>query len=112
MKRHDFLTMTTRLFVSGELINGAVRELEGDKARYLGRVLRLRPGDAIRVFNGDGPEHEAVIETITKSVVSLRIGESVEAQTESPFRIHLVQGVSRVHGSIVLRTPELGCDPS
>ena len=66
--------MTTRLFVSGELINGAEFRLEGDKARYLGRVLRLRAGDEIHVFNGDGPEHSAVLETMTKSMVSLRIG--------------------------------------
>ena len=100
----------TRLFVSGDLINGSTVELEGDRARYLGRVLRLRPADEVLVFNGDGPERSAVIETITKSKVSLRIGESYETDTESPLRVHLVQGVSRGERMdfVIQKATELG----
>ncbi len=85
-------------------------ELDGDRARYLGRVLRLRPDDEVRVFNGDGPERSAVIETITKSVVTLRIGESYDTDTESPLRIHLVQGVSRGERMdfVIQKATELG----
>ncbi|MDJ0712046.1 MAG: 16S rRNA (uracil(1498)-N(3))-methyltransferase [Woeseiaceae bacterium] len=102
--------MMTRLFVSGELINGATLELCDDKARYLGRVLRLRPGDTIRIFNGEGPEHAAIIETIARNTVLLRIGESYESQTESPFRVHLVQGVSRGERMdfVIQKATELG----
>jgi len=85
-------------------------KLEGDRARYLGRVLRLRPDDGVRVFNGDGPERSAVIETITKSVVTLRIGENCETDTESPLRVHLVQGVSRGERMdfVIQKATELG----
>ena len=102
--------MKTRLFVSDDLINGAVLTLEGDKARYLGRVLRLHAGDEIRVFNGDGPERSAVIESITKSAVKLRIGDSHETDAESPLRVHLVQGVSRGERMdfVVQKATELG----
>ncbi len=102
--------MKTRLFVSGGLINGSTIELEGDRARYLGRVLRLRPDDEVRVFNGDGPERSAVIESISKSVVSLRVGDSVDANTESPLRVHLVQGVSRGERMdfVIQKATELG----
>ncbi len=110
VKRHDFETMKTRLFVSGDLINGSTLELEGDKARYLGRVLRLRPDDEVRVFNGEGPEHCAIIETVTKSAVTLRIGESYDTDTESALRVHLVQGVSRGERMdfVIQKATELG----
>ena len=65
--------MKTRLFVSGQLINGAELLIEGDRARYLGRVLRLRVGDEITVFNGEGPEWAATIGALTKSTAALRI---------------------------------------
>jgi len=102
--------MTTRLFVSGQLINGAELLIEGDRARYLGRVLRLRVGDEITVFNGEGPEWVATIGALTKSTAALRIGERHEAGTESPLKIHLVQGISRGERMdfVVQKATELG----
>ncbi len=102
--------MKTRLFVSGDLFNGATLKLEGDKARYLGRVLRLRPGDDIRVFNGEGPEHSAVIEAISKSVVTIRVGDGHDTDTESSLRVHLVQGISRGERMdfVIQKATELG----
>ena len=102
--------MTTRLFVSAELINGTELLLEGDRARYLGRVLRLRVGDEITVFNGKGAEWSASIEGMTKNAATLRIGESREVSTESPLKIHLVQGISRGERMdfVVQKATELG----
>ncbi len=110
VKRHDFEAMKTRLFVSGNLFNGADVELDGDRARYLGRVLRLRVGDEITVFNGEGPEWPATIELMTKSTATLRIGESYEPRTESPLKIHLVQGISRGERMdyVIQKATELG----
>lgn len=87
--------MKTRLFVSGPLINGTEIELDGDRARYLGRVLRTRVGDAVSVFNGEGAEWSASITQISKTTVTLRLDDRHEAETESPLKIHLVQGISR-----------------
>ena len=108
--RHDFEDMSTRLFVSGALINGAELELDGDRARYLGKVLRVRVGDRITVFNGEGPEWPATVTRISKSAVVLELGESVEAGTESPLKIHLVQGISRGDRMdfVVQKATELG----
>ena len=108
--RHAFEDMSTRLFVSGALINGAEIELDGDQARYLGKVLRARVGDAVTVFNGEGPEWPATITRISKSSVGLELRESVEACTESPLKIHLVQGISRGERMdfVVQKAAELG----
>jgi len=102
--------MSTRLFVSGALINGAELELDGDRARYLGKVLRARIGDLLTVFNGEGPEWPATITRIGKSAVSLELGESIEPGSESPLKIHLVQGISRGERMdfVVQKATELG----
>ncbi len=102
--------MKTRLLVSQDLINGAAVVVEGDRARYLARVLRLRVGDTITVFDGSGPEWPATIENMTKNAATLVLGESREAHTESPLQIHLVQGVSRGERMdfVVQKATELG----
>jgi 16S rRNA (uracil1498-N3)-methyltransferase len=102
--------MSTRLFVSGALINGAELELEGDRARYLGKVLRARVGDLVTVFNGEGPQWPATVTRISKSSVGLELGESFEAGSESPLKIHLVQGISRGERMdvVVQKATELG----
>ena len=102
--------MSTRLFVSGALINGAEIELTGDRARYLGRVLRARVGDSLSVFNGEGPEWPARIQSMGKNRVVLELGDSIDASTESSLKIHLVQGISRGERMdfVVQKATELG----
>jgi len=102
--------MSTRLFVSGALINGAGIELHEDRARYLRKVLRARVGDRVSLFNGVGPEWPATITHISKTSVGLELGESIEAGTESPLKIHLVQGISRGERMdfVVQKATELG----
>ena len=102
--------MSTRLFVSGALINGAEIEVDGDQARYLSKALRSRIGDRIRVFNGEGPEWPATITRISKNTVALELGDSFEAGTESDLKIHLVQGISRGDRMdfVVQKATELG----
>jgi len=102
--------MSTRLFVSGALSNDAELVLQGEQANYLGRALRSRVGDTVTVFNGDGGEWPACIEHISKNSVTLRLGAVVESATESPLKIHLVQGISRGERMdfVVQKATELG----
>ncbi len=102
--------MNTRLFVSGALINGSEIELDADRARYLGKVLRMRVGDALTIFNGEGPEWPAHITHISKNSLTLALGENAHAGTESALKIHLVQGISRGERMdfVVQKATELG----
>ncbi len=102
--------MSTRLFVSGALSNDAELVLQGEQANYLGRALRSRVGDTVTVFNGDGGEWPACIEHISKTSVTLRLGAGVDSATESPLKIHLVQGISRGERMdfVVQKATELG----
>ena len=102
--------MKTRLFVSSTLINDTEIELDGDQARYLSRALRARVGDRLNLFDGNGAEWTAAILQISKNTVTLRIDDSHEAGTESPLRVHLVQGISRGERMdfVVQKATELG----
>ncbi len=102
--------MSTRLFVSGPLINGTEIELDGDQARYIGKVLRCRIGDRLTAFNGEGPQWPVTVAQISKNAVLLELGEASEADTESHLKIHLVQGVSRGERMdlVVQKATELG----
>jgi 16S rRNA (uracil1498-N3)-methyltransferase len=102
--------MKTRLLVSRDLINGAEAVLDGDRARYLGRVLRLRVGDELTVFDGAGTEWAATVTAMTRSTATIELGNARETQTESPLMVHLVQGISRGERMdfVVQKATELG----
>lgn len=68
-------------------------ELPTEAARHAVGVLRLRDGDAVTLFNGDGAEYPATLELRGKNVFA-RISGRVESERESPLRIILAQGIS------------------
>jgi 16S rRNA (uracil1498-N3)-methyltransferase len=82
--------MTPRVFLDVPLAQDNEVSLEDAAAHHLARVLRLKEGDALTLFNGRGGEWEA--ELLGKRRVRLRSFSEVER--ESPLRITLVQGVS------------------
>jgi 16S rRNA (uracil1498-N3)-methyltransferase len=100
----------TRLFVNARLASGAELQLDRERARYLGRVLRLQSGDALHVFNGDDGEFAAHVVAIGKSTASIDIDAAVENTNESALKIHLVQGISRGERMdfVVQKATELG----
>lgn len=102
--------MTTRLFVSSALINGADIELDGEAVRYLGKVLRAKVGDPLQLFDGSGPEHDATIVSISRRAITLNVGATRPGATESPLKLHLVQGISRGERMdlVVQKATELG----
>jgi 16S rRNA (uracil1498-N3)-methyltransferase len=82
--------MKPRVYLDAALAQAGEVSLEDAPAHHLARVLRLREGDALTVFNGRGGEWDA--EFLGKRRVRLRSFSDVER--ESPLRLMLVQGVS------------------
>ena len=72
---------------------GNTIDLPDEEAQHLTRVLRLRTGAAIRVFNGRGGEFDATIDAISKSRVRLRLITAREAAHEPRVAITLAQAV-------------------
>ncbi|MCF6263688.1 MAG: 16S rRNA (uracil(1498)-N(3))-methyltransferase [Xanthomonadales bacterium] len=78
-----------------QLSVAAVVQLEGSQAHYLARVLRLRAGHNLEVFNGDGNNYSAEILTVSKKTLSLKIKLCSVGIPASKIRINLVQALTR-----------------
>ena len=99
-----------RLYVHEFLTSGAELRLDEERSHYVGRVLRLRVGDEVTLFNGRGGEFSATIDEVSKHRIVLRIGSHCDRDVESPLRINLVQGISRGERMdfVVQKATELG----
>jgi 16S rRNA (uracil1498-N3)-methyltransferase len=77
------------------LESGRVTDLGPDASHHVLKVLRLRVGDALVVFDGSGSEFAAEIESCAQSRVRVRVLEPRPGVAESPLRITLVQAITR-----------------
>jgi 16S rRNA (uracil1498-N3)-methyltransferase len=100
----------TRVYVNVALNAGTLIELPADSGTHLARVLRVRSGDELILFNGDGQEFDAAVETVRGARVSASIGEGRRVDRESPLPVTLVQCVPRGDRMdfIVQKATELG----
>ncbi len=100
----------TRVYVDKPVNAGRQLLLEGSAANHLARVLRLRSGDALTVFDGTGGEFAARIEEFRKEAVVVSVEEHRTLERESPLSLTLAQGVSRGERMdwIVQKATELG----
>lgn len=100
----------TRLYFDGPLVAEAEIELDGDQARYVNRVLRLRRDDRVTLFNGDGAEYPSIIRSPGKDRVAVSVIGQCNRSVESALRLHLLQGVSRGErmDHVVQKATELG----
>jgi 16S rRNA (uracil1498-N3)-methyltransferase len=48
--------------------------IDGDRLHYVVRVLRLRAGDVLEVFDGTGHAFDARVETLTETSATLKLG--------------------------------------
>ena len=100
----------TRLYLDGEYDSGSELEIDAEKTHYLSRVLRLRVGDTLVIFNGTGAQFSASIKALQKSRAMLTVHDALAAATESGFKLHLAQGISRGERMdfVVQKATELG----
>lgn len=65
----------------------------GSEARHIKTVLRLKAGDPIRLFDGEGFEYEAIIGRFVTDRVELNVIQKFPATRESPLQIALAQAL-------------------
>jgi 16S rRNA (uracil1498-N3)-methyltransferase len=101
---------TNRLYVPDPLRPGAELALNADRGRYVSRVLRLRAGDGLVLFDGSGGEYPATVSEVGRKRVTVSVGERREQNVESPLGLHLIQGVARGDrmDMVVQKATELG----
>ncbi len=78
-----------RLFVDADLAEGAEVALSQPQAHYLGRVVRLRAGDPVLVFNGRDGEWRAVLGAAHARRTGLIVDARLRAQPPQPD-LHLL----------------------
>lgn len=100
----------TRVYVEAPLAPGARLSLTGSAAGHLIRVLRLRPGDALTLFNGQGGEHAAAVTEVRGGKLAVQVGAASATERESALAVTLAQGVSRGERMdlVVQKATELG----
>jgi 16S rRNA (uracil1498-N3)-methyltransferase len=98
-----------RLFVPPDQLTGDALELQGDAHRYLTRVLRLRAGDPVTLFDGADQEIEARILDSGPRATRLALGAR-RRLTRARARITLVQAIPRGERMdlVVQKATELG----
>jgi 16S rRNA (uracil1498-N3)-methyltransferase len=86
---------TPRLYVPVVAASGEIITVTGQAAHHVIQVLRLRPGAVIRLFNGHGPEWNAVLLESKRSGIRLEVGATIETIAEPSLNITLAQGIAR-----------------
>ncbi len=73
-----------RLFVANELGEGQSLALDGNQAHYLGKVMRVSPGDTVIVCDDISGEWAAQVETVEKRRVELTVTEQLRERESVP----------------------------
>ncbi|ROQ48086.1 16S rRNA (uracil(1498)-N(3))-methyltransferase [Pseudomonas putida] len=84
----------SRFFIDAPLSLGE-HDLPEAQAHYIGRVLRMAPGDAVQLFDGSGQEYLGELLEVGKKSVRVTLAQALPGQAESPLHVHLGQGLSR-----------------
>jgi 16S rRNA (uracil1498-N3)-methyltransferase len=74
------------------LASGTTLDLPATAARHV-QVLRMQPGHALTLFNGEGGEYAAEVEHMGRSDVRVRVGEHLANECEATRHVHLVVGM-------------------
>jgi 16S rRNA (uracil1498-N3)-methyltransferase len=80
--------MADRFHVNCDLHPGPVL-VEGPEAHHLRTVCRLRPGDAVCLFNGDGHEYPARVTSLERQAVTLEVLGVESPPRELGFRLEV-----------------------
>lgn len=84
-----------RIFQPTAILPNCVIELDDNAFNHIVRVLRMKEGESIILFDGSNKITPAVIQQINKKNLLVQTADSVIDNRESPLNIHLGQVLSR-----------------
>ena len=101
-----------RIYTGQELRGNTRIELEPGPSAHIARALRMREGDKLTLFNGEGGEYPTEIASVGKKKVVVTTGAHQALELESNLRIHLGIAVSRGDRMdwVIQKATELGVD--
>ena len=102
--------MPARLYCPTRLAPGQSLDLPSRAARHV-QVLRMQPGQEVTLFNGEGGQWRAVIESMGRSDVEVRVAEHDDVECEPEVAVHLAIGIPANERMdwVVEKATELGC---
>jgi 16S rRNA (uracil1498-N3)-methyltransferase len=101
--------MSERFYVNLPLAPGAFA-LDGAEAHHLAAVCRVRPGNEVCLFNGDGCEYPARVTHVARREIALEILRVEQPQRELPFALEVAAALPKGSRSqfLVEKLTELG----
>jgi len=99
-----------RFYCPSALPSGGTFELPEEAAHHAVRVLRLREGDRVEIFDGLGNERRGVIAALDGRRVTVGDIVATDADRESPLRVILAQAMSSSEKMdwVIQKATELG----
>jgi 16S rRNA (uracil1498-N3)-methyltransferase len=83
----------SRFYVPQPRIEKGMLKIEGDEVKHIRKVLRLKAGDEIIVFDGLGKEFEGAIVEEGLSSVVIKIQNIFSSKRDSPLEVTLAQSL-------------------
>jgi 16S rRNA (uracil1498-N3)-methyltransferase len=102
--------MSPRLYCPMPLSASESLVLPPAAAHHASRVLRLREGDAVTLFNGEGGEFDARLARMGSHSVAATLGTHHDVERESPLNVTLLQGLAGAERMdyVIQKAVELG----
>jgi len=99
-----------RFPIAESQINNNEATISGTDYKHIVKVLRLKPGDQITLFDADSTEYYGKIREIGKRDIFIEIIQSNKVNTDSPIEITLLQGLPKRDKMdyIIEKSTELG----
>ena len=82
-------------YITKSYIKGDCAVIEGEEARHISRVLRMKKGDSVTLCDGEGMFYEAELSDFSEKSVTAKIISSKRAQTEPRVELTIFQGVPK-----------------
>lgn len=100
----------SRFYVETPHWTGDKIEISGVEARHIQKVLRLKEGDEIVLFDGKGMEYWGTIESQRHHRITVKIGKTNTPRRESPIDVILGQGLLKGDKMdyVLQKTTEMG----
>lgn len=82
-----------RFYVPHPEIEDGILKVEGDEVRHIRKVLRLRAGDTLSIFDGSGKEYAGTIVEERATSVSIRVQTILPSKQESDLEVIFAQSL-------------------
>ena len=87
----DIKTHMRYFFIDPSVLTDPVVSITGSEAHHIKTVLRLKPGDGLKLFDGTGYEYDASIVSVSAKAVAVEIRQREKAAVPSGVQIMVAQ---------------------